>query len=157
MNLDKLIKDIVKEHEQVGLSMKKSLNHAKKAGELLTQAKVEIDKSESKWSFWVKNKCGITDRMAANYIRIHKKWEKIEEKTAEDGFDMADLTIRGALSLLKSRSRVGKQKPVLTYPRLAILMEQYEIEGEPEKLVEMLKQVGVTLTVEQAELQESTA
>ncbi|MFO0806155.1 MAG: hypothetical protein U0791_23885 [Gemmataceae bacterium] len=152
---EKLITDIRREHEQVGLAMKKSLDHARKAGELLTSAKGKIDESELKWSYWVKNKCGITERMAANYLRIYRGWQKIEEKASEKGFEMAELTIRGALSLLKTRTRTDKPKRALTYPLLADLMEQYEIEGEPEKLVAMLKEVGINLTVGSTEQQES--
>ncbi len=149
MSLDKLVTDIKKEHEQVGLAMRKSIQHARKAGELLTKAKAEVDKGETKWSFWVKNRCGIAERMAANYIRIFKDWAKIEAKVSQDNFDLAEMTIRAALSLLKKRTR--KAKEPLTLPALATLMDEFGIQGDPEKLVEMLKTLHVKLAVAELE------
>jgi hypothetical protein len=69
--LKQLATKIKAEHEQVVQTVRKSLGHAKKAGELLAKAQKEVQKTTAlKWGRWVEQECGIRERTASNYIRL---------------------------------------------------------------------------------------
>lgn len=104
MTLEQLAGKIKTEHQQVVQVVRKSLDHARKAGELLARAKEQVEKNSAyRWSRWVEQECGILDRTASNYIRVFRHWDEIERATKEG--DPTGLTLRAALSLLKKRER----------------------------------------------------
>jgi hypothetical protein len=143
-NLDQLASSIKAEHEAVGLAVRKSLDHARKAGELLSKAKDAIKDTVYQWGRWVEQKCGVIERTANNYLRIHEKWGEIEAKLKDDGGDLAHLTVRAALNMLKTKSRTPKeQREPLTLTGLKERMAQHNIEGDPAELVKLLKELGV--------------
>lgn len=150
--LDKLAENIKKEHQAAVQTLRKALEHAKKAGEYLTTAKQQIDASDLKWDKWVANNCGFTDRMAHNYIRIAEQWGRIEEAVKEGKAEMDKLTIRAALSLLKTGTRQSKKRSPVSIPRLVDLMGEFEIKGSPDNLLALLKQIGVKLPVAREEV-----
>jgi hypothetical protein len=142
MNLKKIVGDIKKEHQQVEQSVRTSLEHARRAGELLVEVKEDVEKAtDIRWDRWVEKECDFTERTASNYIRIFKEWSKIEK------VDTSNLTVRGALSLLKTRTRKPKPSTPLTLDRLGDLMERFEIKGDPEKLVELIKAAGLKVVL----------
>lgn len=145
--LDELAIDIKAEHKEVGAALRKSLDHARKAGELLDKARQHIDAlPEYKWGGWVSKTCEIHERTANNYIRIHRHWAKIEQ--AVKGGDIANLTVRAALALIKRASesegdgeKKAKKGP-LTMSGLKELLARLQIDADPVKIAVLLKEVG---------------
>src|SRR5579872_3809339 len=90
-NLDQLASSIKTEHEAVVVAVRKSLDHARKAGELLSQAKKAIKETDYQWGKWVEKRCGILERTTHNYIRIFEKWTEIEAKLKDQGGELARL------------------------------------------------------------------
>jgi Protein of unknown function (DUF3102) len=80
------------EHEAAGKALKRSLQHAMVAGELLCEAKAQL--KHGQWLPWLKDHCQIPERTARLYMRVAKN-------KAEIG-NVADLTVRGAVALLAS-------------------------------------------------------
>lgn len=154
--LDELAIGIKAEHKEVGAALRKSLEHAKRAGELLARAKEQIDANpEYKWGGWVQKQCEIHERTANNYIRIHRHWAKIEQ--AVKGDDIASLTVRAALALIKKSSesegdgaRKAKKGP-LTMSALKELLNRLRIDADPLKIAVLLKEVGKPVVDEDAE------
>jgi hypothetical protein len=80
------------EHEAAGGALKRSLQHAIAAGELLLEAKDQL--KHGQWLPWLKGHCQISERTVRLYMRVAKN-------TAQIG-NVADLTVRGAVALLAS-------------------------------------------------------
>jgi hypothetical protein len=139
--------DIKAEHREVGSALRKSLDHARKAGELLARAKEQIDANpEYKWGGWLQKQCDIHERTANNYIRIHRHWAKIEQ--AVKGGDISNLTVRAALTLIKKVSEgegdteKKHKKGPLTMSVLKELLARLQIDADPVKIAVLLKEVG---------------
>jgi hypothetical protein len=140
-NLDQLASTIKTEHEAVVQAIRKSLDHARKAGELLSQAKKALKDTEYQWGKWVEKKCGIKERTANNYLRIFEGWAEIEAKLKDQGGELTHLTVRAALNLLKSTTPTPREP--LTLTALKEGMARHHIEGDPAELVALLKELGV--------------
>ncbi|MBM4071004.1 MAG: hypothetical protein FJ271_18950 [Planctomycetes bacterium] len=142
--LKQLATKIKAEHEQVIQTVRKSLEHAKKAGELLSKAQKQVTKDTAfKWGRWVEQECGVKERTASNYIRLFKNWSKIEKAG-----DVSTLTVRAALAILKKRTRQQKAKhQQLTLNDLGGLMEKHGIKGQPHELVALLEEIGLKVPV----------
>lgn len=147
MNLEKLVTEIKKEHQQVVQTVRKSIDHAKKAGELLSKAKEQVEATTAfKWGRWVEQECGILERTASNYIRVFAHWSEIDAKMKEKDFDPARLTLRAALAMLKTTTRKPKNQPQpLTLTGLRELMAQHHLNGDPAELLALLKEIGLKL------------
>lgn len=77
-NLSALAERINQQHRLVVEALKKTLGHAKMAGELLVEAKSLV--SHGQWGRWLQENCpGISDRTARNYMRIAKNFEGLPE------------------------------------------------------------------------------
>jgi hypothetical protein len=147
--LARLVSSIKTEHQAVILAVRKSLDHARKAGELLSKAKAAIKDTEYQWGKWVEKKCGIKERTANNYLRIFEKWAEIEAKLKDQGGDIAHLTVRAALGLIKTTTSTPKEPVTLT--ALKEGMARHHIEGDPADLVALLKELGVRVPLAGAE------
>jgi Protein of unknown function (DUF3102) len=82
------------EHEACGQALKASVQHAMAAGDLLTEAKAQLQHGQ--WLPWLKDNCGLSPRMAQNYMRLADHRAEVEAKCET----VAHLTIRQALTLL---------------------------------------------------------
>jgi hypothetical protein len=91
------------EHQAVAASLKRSIDHAIAAGELLLEAKDQIPHGQ--WLPWLEQHCGVTPRAAQMYMRVATYRAAIELKYE----DISHLTIAGALAALA--------KPRLPKPR----------------------------------------
>jgi hypothetical protein len=92
--------------------IKKATQHALlrafEAGELLIQAQKEYGQ-HGLWKSWLNTNCELSERTAQLYMQLAEGRSKIEAELAKkDGATVADLSLRGALSLLKSGSSNGK-------------------------------------------------
>src|ERR1700730_13731457 len=89
------------EHEAAGGALKRSLQHAVAAGDLLIEAKAQL--RHGQWLPWLSEHCQIPERTARLYMRLAKN--KIEIG------NVADLTVRGAVALLASPLAKGRRQP----------------------------------------------
>ena len=65
-SLTDLAARIKAEHEAVGTALKESVRHAIATGELLIEAKDQLEHGQ--WQDWLRDYCGVTDRTARRYI-----------------------------------------------------------------------------------------
>jgi hypothetical protein len=147
VSLDEMATEIKTEHDGVLHAVRKSLVHARTAGELLSKAKQQVKETEFQWGKWVEKKCGINERTANNYLRIYERWEKIETKIKAQQADLARLTVRAALAMLKTTTRPPKAQQKFTLAVIKERMARHHIEGDPAELVALLKEIGLRVTV----------
>jgi hypothetical protein len=81
------------EHDAAGGALKRSLQHAIAAGELLLEAKDQL--KHGQWLPWLES-CGISERTAQRYIRLVHNRKAIETKSDK----MSDLSVSGALAMI---------------------------------------------------------
>jgi hypothetical protein len=79
------------EHEACTTALKRGLQHAIAAGELLIEAKAKLNK-HGRWLPWLRDHCVMPERTARLYMRLASNREQIG--------NVADLSIRGAIALL---------------------------------------------------------
>jgi hypothetical protein len=81
-------------HRRVEESARAGAEHARQAGELLLQAKAQVE--HGAWLPWVKANCQFSERTARAYMRMASNWPVIEANRQR----AADLSMREALKLL---------------------------------------------------------
>jgi Protein of unknown function (DUF3102) len=86
------------EHEAAFGKAREALEHARRAGELLLQAKGAV--GHGKWLPWLKTNCKFSERTAQAYMRLASQWDRLQSKSAA----VADLPLRDALELLADKS-----------------------------------------------------
>jgi hypothetical protein len=87
-------------HEAAFGSYREALEHARRAGDLLVDAKATV--GHGAWLPWVEKNLRFSARTATGYMQIAARWSELESAT------VADLTLRGALKLLSA----PKTRPV---------------------------------------------
>jgi Protein of unknown function (DUF3102) len=91
------------EHEAVSHALKESVRHAITAGELLIEAKEQLDHGQ--WLPWLRDHCTISERTAQLYMRVAKNREEIENQMRNG---VGDLSLNEAVALLMLSSDVRK-------------------------------------------------
>lgn len=109
--LDRLAKQIRTEHQAAEEQMRGSLLHAKRAGELLIEAKAQV--GHGKFMEWVVQHCQFSHATANGYMKIAREWDKIQQKLDElkkraesdpaKSEHVTNLTLRGALDVLREK------------------------------------------------------
>jgi hypothetical protein len=89
------------EHEATADSLRRSIEHAMTAGDLLIEAKAQVKHGE--WLPWLDEHCGMAERTAQLYMRIAKGREVIESKIRSG---VADLSLNQAAALLVLTSKI---------------------------------------------------
>jgi len=97
-----LAESINAEHDAALQAARSAIEHARRCGQLLIDAKAKIGHGD--FLAWIKANCRVGDRQARNYMRLAEHWDRIVGKT-EPG---SDLTIKRALRL------IGKREPTFT-------------------------------------------
>jgi hypothetical protein len=97
--LGELAVTIRREHEAAAEAVKRGLNHAIAAGQLLNEAKALLRHGE--WLPWLRDRCAISDRTARLYMSLAKNRELLEGQIG----NVADLSVRGAAALIASRKQ----------------------------------------------------
>jgi hypothetical protein len=92
-SLTELAARIRAEHEATLAAMNVALKHAMSAGDLLIEAKAQLNHGE--WQPWIREHCGISDRTARLYMQLARNREEIEAQA-----DITYLTLNGAVRLL---------------------------------------------------------
>lgn len=88
-----LASEINAEHELASGAMRKALDHARRAGELLEEVKAQLP--HGAFGPWLSEHFHGSDRTARAYMRIARNWPAIEKMAGS-----ADLSIDGALRLI---------------------------------------------------------
>lgn len=94
VSLPGLAAAINQEHENCNIAILDGLQHAIKAGELLHQAKAQIQHGQ--WLQWLKDNVSFSERTAQNYIRVFQRKNELIDKSAT----VADLSYKAAINLL---------------------------------------------------------
>ena len=98
-SLEALAPAIVREHEAAVTAVRSGLEHARRAGDLLLDAKRQVPHGE--WLPWLAAHCPeVSGRTAQAYMRIAKRWPELEANAKR----VADLSLREALAKLASDS-----------------------------------------------------
>lgn len=87
---------INREHELFESSMKSSIEHAIRCGELLAEQKAKLKHGE--WIPWVENNCELSHSMANKYMKIASNSERVPNLDTEN-------SLRGILKLLAKNNR----------------------------------------------------
>jgi hypothetical protein len=92
--------------------MRRSVEHAYKAGELLLQAKKRI--CHGAWKPWIKNNLAFSDRTAQNYMRLAKKWPVLQANPQR----VAGLSYRQVMQLLAEKTEFPEifEEPAVVKP-----------------------------------------
>jgi len=92
--LDTLARQIQDSHKACIGSVRTSLEHAHKTGQLLAQAKKMVP--HGKWLPWLREHCQLDVRVAQNYMRIADHYQQIQAELQRE----PDLTLSRALQLV---------------------------------------------------------
>lgn len=76
--LDSLAVQINEAHAAAERDAHSALAQARKAGDLLHQAKGELPHGE--WGTWLRNNCSVSERQAQKYMRVATHWPEIKDK-----------------------------------------------------------------------------
>ena len=106
------------EHDAIVKSVYNSLDHARRAGELLTEAKGLLEHGE--WGPWLTANFAGSETTARNYMRVAEHWEELKTQIG----NAADLSLNSTVKLL-SKPRVALPTPAL--PSDEFDAEHYDI------------------------------
>jgi len=96
-----LAAEILAEHEGIVRSLKRGLDHAIAAGELLIEAKALL--KHGQWLPWLADHCAISERTARLYMRLAKNKVRLEGQIG----NVADFSVRGAVALIAGPKQLG--------------------------------------------------
>jgi hypothetical protein len=123
-NLAQLAEQINAEHASALSAARTALEHARRAGQLLAEAKKQCPHGQ--WLPWLKANVSFSERTAQKYLRLAERWEELTAK-APYGADMNDRKSRlRAVERLSWANLTPTQKGlflgVLVVPLLALLV-----------------------------------
>jgi Protein of unknown function (DUF3102) len=100
--LPALIDQINEAHEQCRQAYQSSLAHARRCGELLIEAKRQVDFGD--WLTWLQANCTVAVRTAQAYMQVARDWNKLEENAT-----VAHLSLKDALTLLNTSEEADSE------------------------------------------------
>jgi hypothetical protein len=101
--LNDLVTQIKEAHGQVEQAFTAAVGHALKAGELLLEAKSQLD--HGKFEPWIKANFEFSGRMARAYMRVAEKFPELPDEKRQR---VSDMSLRGLLKLFAS-PKAGRQ------------------------------------------------
>jgi DNA (cytosine-5)-methyltransferase 1 len=113
--------------QSLRVAVQNTLPLARKAGDLLSEAKAICKRNDILWEPWVRENCGMSERTAQGYLRIATNWEKISEAQSSAPVTSID----AALKLLAHPN--GNGKPRNPEPIVAAAFRE---NGEPDPATE---------------------
>lgn len=124
MTLQRLIEQIRIEHGAAAGAARSALDHARRAGELLNEAKQQTD--HGAWLPWLRQHFDFTPRTAQGYMRIAERWSELQGKSET----VSHLGLREALALLSPAKELQPHEYSLIFPA----MNEAEFEGLKDSL-----------------------
>jgi Protein of unknown function (DUF3102) len=115
-----LAAEINAEHEAAFGKAREAIEHARRAGELLLEAKAAV--GHGKWLPWLKANCHFGERTAQGYMRLASQWDRLQAKSAT----VADLGLRDALALLAEPEEVNPKSASDSAPAMPKKGEPFE-------------------------------
>lgn len=104
--LPALAANINQEYAAVIETANMAVDHARRCGELLRQAKAQLQHGE--WSAWVQENCSFSDRTARAYMRLADRLPALEEGKRQR---VAEMPLREALAAIANeRSELDKAR-----------------------------------------------
>jgi Protein of unknown function (DUF3102) len=97
---------IRQEHDAVGHALKRGLEHAINAGNLLLEAKAQLKQQGGAWLPWLSEHCQVSERMAPRYMQLARHAPWLEANPTR----VSDLSVRGALALLAVPRRQSDER-----------------------------------------------
>lgn len=91
--LDVLARDVQQSHRACVTAIRKTLGHARRAGQLLNEAKPLV--TPGHWIAWLEGDCKVERREAQRYMRIASGWDVLVQQG-----DVGKLTLTQALKVL---------------------------------------------------------
>jgi hypothetical protein len=104
--------------------MFRSLEHYRRAGELLTEIKDRV--VHGGWERFVEDHCGFCTETANGYMRVFAHWDEVEEMRGANPQPVAGLTLK---EVLKRLARPRKKSVTEAAPSKAELTEEIETEA----------------------------
>lgn len=101
--LESLAEKIKAEIDECRLSLRTTLDHARRAGEFLNKAKTRCKEGNLPWEAWVRESLEMSERTAQMYMQIANSWERLKEAQG-----LAPLGIEQALKLLAKPNKATK-------------------------------------------------
>jgi hypothetical protein len=99
-DLVKTAREINRIHHEIVENSQAQLTRAIECGVMLKGVQDSLEHGE--WKDWLAKSCpDIPDRTARLYMQLAKNADKLEQLVADNGNSVADLSIRGAVRLLK--------------------------------------------------------
>lgn len=92
VSLSALADQINEQHSQATRHATTAIEHARQAGELLSQAKQQIPHGD--WLTWLASNCNVSPRQAQRYLKVANNWQAITKNDAT-----SYLTIDDAIAL----------------------------------------------------------
>jgi hypothetical protein len=144
--LTMLAAEIAAAHQQARAAAQSTLEHARRAGELLIEAKARLP--HGSWLPWLAEHCGaVSPRMAQYYMKIASDWDRLASKAKR----VSHLPIRQAVRLLRTSTATVSEDSEpdidVTYADLASLKAHpRNYKQHPEEqlahLMESIRQFG---------------
>jgi N6-adenosine-specific RNA methylase IME4 len=91
---------INKQHAAAQETARTALEHARRCGELLIQAKAT--QAHGGWRRWLAEHTTVSERMGQNYMRLARAWQRLVEANPKR---VSDLSLRGALEFVARGER----------------------------------------------------
>jgi vacuolar-type H+-ATPase subunit I/STV1 len=110
------------EHETASAEFNSSLRHAMACGELLIEAKAELNK-HGEWLPWLKDNCEMSERTAQAYMRVARSFRNLDDAKAQR---VADLSFRDALRSLAATGSILNQLARESYDRALARVEDHD-------------------------------
>ena len=134
MNLQAIASKVKKEHAKVTAALNDSLEHARQAGDYLSEVQRKIPYKE--FVAWVVDSVGISEASANNYCRIFRQWAKLPK----------DLNYTEALKARKTRKAKPDvpQQPLTEWQKtIQERMGKFKIKGALDDVQAFLESFGV--------------
>ena len=122
-----LVADIRREIDAADTKAIEAIHHARRAGEMLSQAKAELQHGE--WLPWLASNFNLSSRTAQNYMRLAARWESLPIAQHD-----AHLSMREALASIAGRAVA----PSIIERLKALAYELGEDESGEDELIERM-------------------
>src|SRR5687768_17211090 len=76
--LEDLVREINEAHDQTEQHFNNAVQHARRAGQLLLEAKKQVTHGD--WKKWVKDHCKFSLRTAQTYMVLARRWPELQQK-----------------------------------------------------------------------------
>lgn len=106
-SLEALATSINSEHDEVMGTVRRGLQHARRAGLSLMLAKEKV--AHGQWGEWVNQNLTFSERTVQGYMQIARKWDELQGIILQKAQDPADIGLEKALRFIAGPKPLKKQ------------------------------------------------